>query len=136
MKGKLTEVLVASRTTLDYRWSASSTAASDRPGMLVRAQRTVPGLPQPTHVDAREILIREKLHACLLSFGGGESDNTLRLQDLGGVAESRTHVIVCQAGVVLDDRLLGPTCGHEFDDLFNSQVPFGSYRAGPEHACE
>jgi hypothetical protein len=73
----------------------------------------MPRLPQPPHGDAREILVREKLHACLLSFGGGKSDNTLRLQDLGCVEEARRHVIVCQAGVALDDLLLRLTCPHE-----------------------
>jgi hypothetical protein len=81
----------------------------------------MPRLPQPPHGDAREILVREKLHACLLSFGGGKSDNTLRLQDLGCVEEARRHVIVCQAGVALDDLLLRPTGSHEFDDLFHGQ---------------
>ena len=81
----------------------------------------MPRLPQPPHSDAREILIREKQHACLLSFGGGESDNPLRLQDLGCVKEAGGNVIVCQAWIVLDDLLLGPTGSHEFDDLLNGQ---------------
>jgi len=122
VKGEFTEVFVASQddagfplSRLEHRGVGLARHAGPCP------EYVMPGLLQPPHGDAREILIREKVHAYLLSFRGGEGDNTLRLQDLGSVEEARRNVVVCQARVVLDDLLLRPTGSHQFDDLLNGQ---------------